>query len=67
MINLLLKFISDQPFYVAITDADIGSLNLSIGPTLFDKYLDNMLVKFETKKIVRCEICTILSFLAKNG
>ena len=36
---------SDQAFYVTIADADIGSLKSL--HTLFGKYLDHMLVKFE--------------------
>ena len=38
------KWFSDWEFYVTIADADIGSLKSL--HTLFDKYLDNMLVKF---------------------
>ena len=38
------KWFSDQEFYVAKVDVDIGSLkSLHI---LFDKHLDHMLVKF---------------------
>ena len=43
MANLLQKLISDQAFYVTIADAD----SLQCLHTLFDKYLDRMLVKFE--------------------
>ena len=35
----------DRAFYVTIANADIGSLKSL--HTLFDKYLDHMLVKFE--------------------
>ena len=35
----------DWSFYVTIADADIGSLKSL--HTLFDKYLDHMLMKFE--------------------
>ena len=38
------KLFSDRVFYVNIADADIGSLKSVL--TLFDKYLDHMLVKF---------------------
>ena len=41
---------SDWAFYATIADADIGSLNSS--HTLFDKYLDHMLVKFEQNRMV---------------
>ena len=34
-----------------IADADIGSLNSLL--TLFDKYLDHMLVKFEQNRMVQ--------------
>ena len=44
-------------------DADIGSLKSL--HTLFDKYLDHMLVKFE--KMVWSESYKILCFLTKNG
>ena len=40
-----------RAFYVTIADADIGSLNSL--HTLSDKYLDQMLVKFERNCIVR--------------
>ena len=42
---------SDRAFYVTIADADIGRLKSLY--TLFDKYLDHMLVKFEQNRIVR--------------
>ena len=45
------NWFSDRIFYVTITDADIGSLK-SLN-TLFDKYLDHMLVKFEQNRMVR--------------
>ena len=40
-----------QAFYATITDADIGRLKSH--HTLFDKYLDHMLVKFEQNRMVR--------------
>ena len=43
--NLLQNLISDRLFYVTIADADIGSLKSL--HTLFDKYLDDMLLEFE--------------------
>ena len=46
-----------------IADADIGSLKSL--HTIFDKYLDHMLVKFE--QIVWSKVYKILSFLTKNG
>ena len=42
---------SDRAFYIFINDPDIGSLNFF--HTLFDKYLDHMLVKFELNRIIR--------------
>ena len=45
MANLLQKL----AFYITITDTDIGSLKSR--HTLFDKYLDHMLVKFEENRI----------------
>ena len=50
-------------FYVTNADVDIGSLKSL--HTLFDGYLDHMLVKFEQNRMVR--IYKILSFLIKNG
>ena len=41
------KLIFQSDFYVTIINADVGSLKLL--NTLFDKYLDHMLVKFEKK------------------
>ena len=41
----------DRVFYVTIADADIISLKSL--HTLFDKYLNHMLVKFEQNHIVR--------------
>ena len=49
MANLLQKI--DRACYVTIADADIGSLKSL--HTLFDKYLDHMLVKFEQNRKVR--------------
>ena len=37
-------------FYATIADADIGSLKFLL--TLFDKYLDHILVKFEQNRMV---------------
>ena len=52
MANLLQKnWISNRAFYLTIADADIGSLKSL--HTLFDKYLDHMLVKFEQNCMVR--------------
>ena len=42
MANLLQKWFSDRVFYVTIADTDVESLKSL--HTLFDKYLDNMLV-----------------------
>ena len=49
MTNLLQKLISDQTFYVTITVADIGSVKSL--HTLFDKHLDDMLLKFEQNRM----------------
>ena len=51
MATLQQKMISDRVFYITIADADIGSLK-SIH-TLFGKYLDRMLVKFDQNRMVR--------------
>ena len=61
MTNLMF---SDRPFYVTIFDADIR--NLKSLHTLFDEYLDHMLVKFEQNPR-KSEPFKILSFLIKNG
>ena len=45
------NWFSDRVFHVTIADADIGSLKSL--HTLFDKYLDHMLVKFEQNRMVR--------------
>ena len=45
------KMISSRTFYVTIAGADIESLKYL--HTLSDKYLDNMLVKFDHNRIVR--------------
>ena len=45
------NWFSDRAFYVIIADADNESLKSL--HTLFDKYLDHMLVKFEQTGIVR--------------
>ena len=50
MANLLQKF-SDRAFYVTIDNTAIGSLKSL--HTLFVKYLDHMLVKFEQNHIVQ--------------
>ena len=41
---------SHRVFYITIADADIGSLKFL--HTLFDKYLDHMLVKFDQNRMV---------------
>ena len=46
-----LNWFSDWAFYITIADDDTGSLKSL--HTLFDKYLDQMLVKFEQNRIVR--------------
>ena len=43
---------SDRAFNFTIANADIGSLSLSLH-TLFDKYLDRMLVEFEQSRTVQ--------------
>ena len=45
------NWFSAQVFYVTIADADIGSRKSL--HTLFDKYLDRILVKFEQNRMVR--------------
>ena len=45
------KSFSDRTFYVTITDADIESLKSL--RTLFNKYLDHMLMKFEQNRMVK--------------
>ena len=45
------NWFSDRVFYIAIADADIGSLKFLHTP--FDKYLDHMLVKLEENLIIR--------------
>ena len=53
---------SDRTYNVTIIDADIGSLKSL--HTLFDKYLDHMLVKFEKKnRMIR--MYKFLSFWGK--
>ena len=51
MANLLQNLIFHSGIYVTIADADIGSLKSF--HTLFDKYLDLMLVKFEQNRMVQ--------------
>ena len=65
MTNLLQNWFSDRTLYVAITDADIGSIKLILSIYYLMSYLDHMLVKFE--QIVWYEVYKILSTLAKNG
>ena len=48
MANLLQKRFSDRAVYVTIADTDIKSLKSL--HTLFDKYLDQMLMKFEQNR-----------------
>ena len=48
-------------YYVTIADADIGGLKSL--HTLFDKYLDHMLLKFEQN---RSKLYKILSFMTKT-
>ena len=52
------KLFSDGVFYIIIADADVGSLKSL--HTLFDKYLDYMLVKFIQNHMVwpieNCEL-----------
>ena len=43
------NWFSDRAFYVTIADPDVGSLKSL--HTLFDKYLDHMLVKFEQNRL----------------
>ena len=51
MANLLQKkWFADRAFCVAIKDSDIGSLKSL--RTLFDKYLEQILVKFEQNRMV---------------
>ena len=45
------NWFSDRAFYVTIADADIESLKSL--HTLFDKYLEHMLVKFKQNRMVR--------------
>ena len=60
------NWFSDWLFYVTIADADIGSLKSM--HTLFDKYLDHMLVEFEQNRMIQSLHTTqILSFLTQNG
>ena len=63
MANFLQKLISDGTFYVTITDADIESLKSL--HTLFDMYLDYMLVKFERNRMIRN--VQIFKVFGKNG
>ena len=61
--NFTAKFDSSIGHFVLLADADIGSLKTF--HTLFDKYLDHMLVKFEQNRMVQ----TTRSFklLTKTG
>ena len=45
------NWFSDRVFYITIANANIGSLKSL--HTLFDKYLDHTLVKFEQYRMVR--------------
>ena len=45
------NWFSDRVFYIIIADANIGSLKTL--HTLFNEYLDYMLVKFEQYRVVR--------------
>ena len=56
--------LSTRLFYVTIADADIESLKSL--HTLFDKYLDHMLVKFEQNLMV-CTITKFVFFWQKLG
>ena len=60
MLKLMQKLI-----YVTISDADIGSLKSL--HTLFDKYLDHMLVKFEQNRMVQTIHNIELFCQKKNG
>ena len=51
LIHITYKKICLKPFYVTIADADIKSLKSL--HTLFDKYLDHMLVQFEQYRMVQ--------------
>ena len=51
MANLRKNRLLNQAFYNIITDADFGSCKSF--HTLFDKYLDHKLVKFEQNRKVR--------------
>ena len=64
MANLLQQFIFDRAFFVVITDPDIER-SLKSPLTLFDKYLDQILVKFEQNFMVG----NVQNFelLTKNG
>ena len=59
--NLLQKMIPDRIFYITVVDADIRGLQSL--HTLFDKYLDHMLVKLN--KIVWSELKRNWSFWQK--
>ena len=63
--NLLQKLIFRSGIYVTISDADIESLKSL--HTLFDKYLDHMLVKFEQNHMVRTIQNLDLFDKKKNG
>ena len=60
------NWFSDWIFYVTFANADIESLKSF--HTLFDKYLDHMLVKFEQNRIGSedSKLYKILSFLTKK-
>ena len=44
---------SDRAFYVTIADADADNEGLKSLHTLFDKYLDHILVQFEQNRMVQ--------------
>ena len=66
MANLLQKIILifDRAFYVTIADTD--TISLKSFHTVYDKYLDHPLVKFE-QNCIWSEPYTILCFLTKYG
>ena len=48
-----IDFLMGHNYYVTVADAEIGSLKSLHRPTLFDKYSDHMVVKFEQNRMVR--------------
>ena len=55
----MVTWFSDRVFYDTIADTDIESLKSL--HTLFDKYLDHMLVKFEQNRTVWTKILIFLT------